>query len=179
MIWAPFLGIFIGVLCAIFRGKFFDHFGMLFAITFGIVIVPFFFVLIYKLKQVNFKQILLKGKSFMPIIVAALVTMSATSCKIGKKYTRPDLNLPETFEVVGDSSSVADIGWGTLYQDTVLQSLIEKALHNNKDMCIAAAKIKELMAAKRISNARLYPSATFSQFKRSVLFAADIWEPKM
>ena len=33
MIWAPFLGIFIGVLCAIFRGKFFDHFGMLFAIT--------------------------------------------------------------------------------------------------------------------------------------------------
>lgn len=137
-------------------------FGMLFAITFGIVIVPFFFVLIYKLKQVNFKQILLKGKSFMPIIVAALVTMSATSCKIGKKYTRPDLNLPETFEVVGDSSSVADIGWGTLYQDTVLQSLIEKALHNNKDMCIAAAKIKELMAAKRISNARLYPSATLS-----------------
>ena len=33
MIWAPFLGIFIGVLCAIFRGKGFDHFGMLFAIT--------------------------------------------------------------------------------------------------------------------------------------------------
>lgn len=27
MIWAPFLGIFIGVLCAIFRGKFFDHSG--------------------------------------------------------------------------------------------------------------------------------------------------------
>ncbi len=33
IIWAPLLGIFIGVMCAIKRGKAFDHFGMLFAIT--------------------------------------------------------------------------------------------------------------------------------------------------
>lgn len=33
ILWAPILGIFIGVMCAIFRGKAFDHFGMLFAIS--------------------------------------------------------------------------------------------------------------------------------------------------
>lgn len=33
LLWAPVLGIFIGVICAIFRGKSLDHFGMLFAIT--------------------------------------------------------------------------------------------------------------------------------------------------
>lgn len=33
LLWAPVLGIFIGVICAIFRGKPLDHFGMLFAIT--------------------------------------------------------------------------------------------------------------------------------------------------
>ncbi|MDO4339368.1 MAG: ABC transporter permease [Eubacteriales bacterium] len=33
ILWAPVLGILIGVLCAIYRGKAFDHFGMLFAIT--------------------------------------------------------------------------------------------------------------------------------------------------
>lgn len=33
ILWAPVLGIFIGVMCAIKRGKFFDHFGMLFAIS--------------------------------------------------------------------------------------------------------------------------------------------------
>lgn len=33
IIWAPLLGIFIGVMCAIKRGKAFDHIGMLFAIT--------------------------------------------------------------------------------------------------------------------------------------------------
>ncbi|MDO5338029.1 MAG: ABC transporter permease [Eubacteriales bacterium] len=33
ILWAPVLGIFIGVMCAIYRGKLFDHAGMLFAIT--------------------------------------------------------------------------------------------------------------------------------------------------
>lgn len=33
IIWAPLLGIFIGVICAIYRGKALDHAGMLFAIS--------------------------------------------------------------------------------------------------------------------------------------------------
>lgn len=33
ILWAPVLGIFIGVICAIYRGKALDHVGMLFAIT--------------------------------------------------------------------------------------------------------------------------------------------------
>lgn len=33
ILWAPVLGIFIGVICAIYRGKALDHAGMLFAIT--------------------------------------------------------------------------------------------------------------------------------------------------
>ena len=133
-------------------------FGMLFAITFGIVIVPFFFVLIYKLRQIKLKQILLKGKSFMPVIlVAAMAMASMSSCKLGKKYERPELGMPETFEIAGDSTSVADIRWGDLYQDPVLQQMIDSALVNNKDMKIAFARIKEMAAAKRISTAGIFP----------------------
>lgn len=138
-------------------------FGMIFAITFGIVIVPFFFVLIYKLKQIKLKQILLKGKSFMPAILAiTVVSVSLSSCKLGKKYERPELNMPETFEAAGDSTSAAGIKWGDLYQDTVLQKMIDRALLNNMDMKIAYAKIKEMAEAKRISTANIAPDISLN-----------------
>lgn len=81
-----------------------------------------------------------------------------TSCKIGQKYVRPDLDLPSRLEVGADSASVAGIPWQSLYTDTVLQRLITVALDQNKDMKMAAAKIKEMMAAKRISFANMFPA---------------------
>ncbi|SBW05113.1 efflux transporter outer membrane subunit [uncultured Dysgonomonas sp.] len=81
-----------------------------------------------------------------------------SSCKIGQKYERPEMNMPQTFEAgsmaAGDAS---DIGWSTLYSDTVLQGLITKALDHNKDMLVAVARIKEMAAKKRISFANLFP----------------------
>ena len=137
-------------------------FGMIFATTLGIVMVPFFFVLIYKIKNSSLRQILKKGRSFLPVVIATVaIGIGTSSCKLGKEYSRPDLNMPETFEIAGDSATVADIAWGDLYQDTVLQKLINTALTNNKDMCAAAAKIKEMAAAKRISTANIFPTIDF------------------
>ncbi len=47
--------------------------------------------------------------------------------------------------------------WESLYADEALKDLIRKALDNNKDMKIAAAKVKEMIAAKRISFASMLP----------------------
>lgn len=87
----------------------------------------------------------------------ACLCVGFSSCKIGQKYARPDLNLPATLEAGADSASVAEIPWQSLYTDTVLQQLITVALENNKDMKMAAAKIKEMIAAKRISFAHMFP----------------------
>ena len=91
------------------------------------------------------------------IISAALCLLA--SCKVGKRYARPELNLPDQIEATteGDSSSVADIPWESLYEDETLRQLIHKALENNKDVNIAAARLKEMMAARRISFADLFP----------------------
>ena len=74
------------------------------------------------------------------IISAALCLLA--SCKVGKRYARPELNLPDQIEATteGDSSSVADIPWESLYEDETLRQLIHKALENNKDVNIAAAR---------------------------------------
>lgn len=82
-----------------------------------------------------------------------------TSCQLGKHYTRPDLHLPQQLDTLRqqDTLSIADMQWWEIYTDTTLQSLIEKTLDNNKDMKIAAARVKELAAMKRIDFANLFP----------------------
>lgn len=66
------------------------------------------------------------------IVFAGLVFMLA-SCKIGKKYTRPELNLPgQIAGVKGDSVSVDSLHWWDLYTDPVLQRLIVKTLEYNR-----------------------------------------------
>ncbi len=91
------------------------------------------------------------------IFICSVVTLFS-SCRIGRSYKKPELPLPEKFDTMGLEEDVtAEMGWSTLYQDTVLQKLIEKALEDNKDMRIATAQIKELAAIKRINLAGLLP----------------------
>ena len=68
-------------------------------------------------------------KHYHIILAAALIGSLSTSCKIGKKYTRPELNLPTTItDSTGtDTTTVADIQWTKIYTDTVLQRLIDTA----------------------------------------------------
>lgn len=92
------------------------------------------------------------------LLLPALALLFA-SCSVGKKYTRPDLQLPVSLAGQQDSVSMADVQWRDIYADTLLCRLIERALTYNKDMLIAAARIKELAAMKRIDYARLFPEA--------------------
>ena len=68
-------------------------------------------------------------------IAAFVVSMLAfSSCKIGKRYARPELNLPDRIEAytdTTDTASVENIPWESLYADETLKDLIKKALDNN------------------------------------------------
>lgn len=100
----------------------------------------------------------MKRSTYLIASLSALL-ICFTSCKIGRGYQSPALpGMPEQFASLNEQAgSVDDIGWSSLYQDTVLQGLIDKALDNNKDLLIAAAKIKEMIANKRIKFAPLLP----------------------
>ncbi len=81
------------------------------------------------------------------------------ACKIGKKYTRPELNLPETIGTAeADTTTVMDLGWQELYTDTLLQELIYKALEYNKDLKMAVERVNELAQMKRINTSRMLPA---------------------
>ena len=92
------------------------------------------------------------------ILVIPVAALLMGGCKIGKQYTRPQIDLPSTLDSTSvDTVSIGDYPWEQLYTDTILQQLIQKTLDNNKDMLIAAAKVKELAAMKRIDYANLFP----------------------
>lgn len=131
-------------------------FGMIVAVTAGILLVPFFFVLIYKAKRkLKRKQPVAAG---LAILVAGVCL---TSCKVGKPYARPNLSLPEQLGPrQADSTSMGDLSWWEMYNDTTLRDLIAQTLAHNKDLEIATVRMEELAALKRIDVANLFPQAT-------------------
>lgn len=93
------------------------------------------------------------------LIGFGILILLTGSCKIGKKYARPELNMPEAIEEGSlDSLTITDMDWWELYTDTVLQALIDTALKNNKDVQMAASRLKQFWAYKKMATADLYPS---------------------
>ena len=107
-----------------------------------------------------------RKKLYIAILLLAGVL---TSCKVGKSYVRPDLHLPDSLERSQDSVSFGDQDWRDIYTDATLRSLIERALDHNKDMLIAAARVKEMAAQKRISTAALLPGNANSRIMEEML----------
>lgn len=93
------------------------------------------------------------------ILILFVLVFMLGGCKLGKHYTRPELSLPAQLDSTAtDSVSLSDYSWSQFYTDTTLQALIRKTLAYNKDMLIAAARVKELAAMKRIDYANMFPS---------------------
>ena len=88
-------------------------------------------------------------------IILLLSMFALTSCKVGKSYVRPEMALPDSLAQQQDSMSIADEQWQAVYTDSTLRALIDRALEYNKDMLIAASRVKEMAAQKRISVANL------------------------
>ena len=94
-------------------------------------------------------------KKYLLIILSVLFL---SSCKIGKEYTKLELDMPNEFVAyTQDSTCFADMKWWDVYADTNLRNIISYTLENNKDMKVAVAKVKELAERKKISRSDFFP----------------------
>ena len=101
-------------------------------------------------------------KKYILIILSVLFL---SSCKIGKEYTKLELDMPNEFLVyTQDSTCFADMKWWDVYADTNLRNLISYTLENNKDMKVAVAKVKELAERKKISRSDFFPQIGASAY---------------
>ncbi len=133
-------------------------FGMLFAVVLGILLVPFFFILIYNgVKKLQSKRLFGRGAA----VLALPLLLAMNSCKLGNTYVRPDVSdMPATIapDSIGpDTLSLGDIEWWKIFPDPALDSLITRTLKNNNNLLAARARIKEMAASRRVDRAQLLP----------------------
>ncbi len=140
-------------------------FGMLVAITVGIVFVPFFFVMIDRAtKTIKSSVSSKKMHSMKRIIKLAALPLVLCGCGGVKNLQKSDIAMPASYSELmsapDDTLSIADIRWYEFYSDTTLCNLIERALENNKDFLKAASRVEEARALYGIDKARWYPDIT-------------------
>ena len=84
-----------------------------------------------------------------------MLLIIVSSCRIGKEYQRPALELPQQFNTTSfsDTSSIADIEWKKFFTDPVLQNLIDKGILYNHDLLLAIKRID--IAQQQVKQSKL------------------------
>ena len=99
-------------------------------------------------------------KGIKPVYVVVTAALLMSGCQIWPDYLRPKVDVPAQYVASGQETGTENLianNWWTLYQDQVLNELIEKSLQNNKDIKIAVARIEEADAVMREVGAFLLP----------------------
>src|SRR5450830_1063231 len=93
--------------------------------------------------------------------LAVIATLMPGCMMVGPDYKRPEAKVPPQYSSVDpvQASNEAEVSgtWWQLYQDPVLNELVEKALKNNTDVKLAVAKVEESDAYLREVGAALLP----------------------
>ena len=95
------------------------------------------------------------GLSFVLVIGLA-------GCAVGPDYERPQVDIPISWRITdSEARRVANIAWWQQFQDPVLDSLIETALQQNKDLAIAVARVDEFAARLNVTRSDLFPQVGY------------------
>lgn len=111
--------------------------------------------MIHSMKRIN-RIMTVKTSWFMMMIVMILV-----SCKVIEKYKRPEGIVDNSLYrdvKTADTTTIANIPWKLIFNDTLLQGLIQEGIDNNLDLKIALARIKQSQANLQQNNALFYPA---------------------
>ena len=109
------------------------------------------------------------------IFTQVLIVLLLSSCLVGKRYTRPEVKVPEnyinsdtviastdSFPSAGKQDTTVNLQWFELFGDTVLNSLIAQALDTNTNLHIAVLRVQQSRSAYKNSKASLGPSVGYS-----------------
>lgn len=90
-----------------------------------------------------------------------LLVTSLAGCAVGPDYRKPPVDAPNAFRFeTNDAKALADTAWWQHFQDDSLNSLIEIALAENKDVQIAAARVEQFLGRLTSTRSGLFPQAS-------------------
>jgi len=92
-------------------------------------------------------------------VAVACVVLGATGC------STPDLKssveVPNRYASADATTTEPEVAWWERYGDPVLSDLIRRAAYENRDVKIAAERVRAARAGETISRSRLFPSLDF------------------
>ncbi|HKT96013.1 MAG TPA: efflux transporter outer membrane subunit [Paraburkholderia sp.] len=93
-----------------------------------------------------------------PLVLAAS-TVWLAACAVGPDYHRPTVDAPSTYRFAASDAEVVDtsLDWWKQFNDPILDDLVTKALAQNKDLGIAAARVEEYYGRYVVARAGLFP----------------------
>jgi len=107
-------------------------------------------------------------------------------CSMAPKYTRPESPIPTDWpkgsayqnnKSSQTTTAVADLRWQEFFADPKLQQVIETALHNNRDLRLAALNVEKARAMYGIQRAELFPKVSATGVGSKKRASADIAPP--
>ncbi len=95
-----------------------------------------------------------------PVTVRALgASLLLTSCTVGPDFAAPDLKLPGRWKQspATEAATPAPDTWWTLFRDSELNSLVDRALAGNQELAGALARVQSARALSQIERAAWFP----------------------
>jgi multidrug efflux system outer membrane protein len=88
-----------------------------------------------------------------------ITALSVVGCAaVGPDYQRPEVPVPAQWRLAdGEGTAIANAGWWKQFQDPALDQLVDTALHENKDLKIASARIEEYLGRYAFTRADQFP----------------------
>jgi len=93
--------------------------------------------------------------------------LSFSGCTLAPEYTRPPAPVPATWPSgaaykatpsVKGTPAATDLQWQQFFVDAKLQTIIDRALKNNRDLRLAALNVERARALYRVQRAELFPT---------------------
>jgi multidrug efflux system outer membrane protein len=92
-----------------------------------------------------------------------ILVVLLAGCSLAPTYVRPPTDNPDAWRVeYKDAADTANTRWWELFDDPVLNQLIDTALKANKDVRIAAARVEEFAARVDIFRAGYFPQIGYN-----------------
>lgn len=105
-------------------------------------------------------------KKMRPLIFVAVASILIEGCTVGPNYHKPTVPVPTAYHGPNDdpqeqaqaqAASFADLPWWQVFQDSVLQDLIRRALKQNYDLQTATEKIMQGRAQLMVTRSNQFP----------------------
>jgi multidrug efflux system outer membrane protein len=88
------------------------------------------------------------------IVLFVLIALLISGCAVGPDFKKPDVETPKEYEYTQSlqvdsalTDSLINLEWWTLFGDTILDTLVEISLRENKDILIAASRVEQARAS--------------------------------